>query len=122
MERSTPARYAEIHAKRNEPVPLDSKRLLTDRSAYISFLEVQLERVTTSCLTVQGFAERIEQLQAQVTTADERWRTSVGSLRSSRRMVVRERPNASRRWRKRWLSCSGVSRAGVSSLLRSGIP
>ena len=72
MERTRPNRYSDIHAKRQEPVPLDSKRLLTDRSAYISFLEVQLERVTTSCLTMQGFADRIEQLQAQVTTADEK--------------------------------------------------
>ena len=72
MERTTANRYAELDAKLQEFVPLDSKRLLTDRSAYISFLEVQLERVTTSCLSVQGFADRIEQLQAQVTTADEK--------------------------------------------------
>lgn len=35
--------------------PSDPKRLLTDRSAYISYLEVQLERVSTACLSVQGF-------------------------------------------------------------------
>jgi hypothetical protein len=46
--------------------PIDKNRLLTDRSAYISFLEVQLERVTSSCLTVQGFSDRIDQIQHQL--------------------------------------------------------
>lgn len=35
--------------------PSDPKRLLTDRSAYISYLEVQLERVSTACMTSQGY-------------------------------------------------------------------
>ena len=43
-----------------------NERLLTDRSAYISFLEVQLERVSAACLTSQGFSERIEQVHAEV--------------------------------------------------------
>eukprot|EP00742_Colponemidia_sp_Colp-10_P009356 GILJ01010194.1.p1 GENE.GILJ01010194.1~~GILJ01010194.1.p1 ORF type:complete len:640 (+),score=99.16 GILJ01010194.1:66-1922(+) len=50
----------------------ERQRLLTDRSAYIAFLEVQLERVTASCLTVQGFSERIEQVQSHVNTVEEK--------------------------------------------------
>lgn len=38
----------------------------------MTFLEVQLERVTQSCLTVQGFSERIEQIQSQMTTQEEK--------------------------------------------------
>jgi len=33
---------------------------MTDRNAYMTFLEVQLEKVSAACLTVQGFSERIE--------------------------------------------------------------
>jgi hypothetical protein len=36
--------------------------MMTDRNAYMSFLEVQLERVSSACLTVQGFSERMEQI------------------------------------------------------------
>ena len=47
----------------------DKQRLLTDRSAYISFLEVQLERVTAAVLTAQGFSQRIDDQQHQVIDA-----------------------------------------------------
>jgi hypothetical protein len=36
------------------------ERLLTDRSAYILYLESQLERVTAACMTVHSFEERLE--------------------------------------------------------------
>lgn len=45
---------------------------MTDRNAYMSFLEVQLERVSAACLTVQGFSERMEQMQTQFTTQEEK--------------------------------------------------
>ncbi|OWZ14901.1 hypothetical protein PHMEG_00011548 [Phytophthora megakarya] len=45
----------------------NAKKLLTDRNAYISFLEVQLERVSTACLTTQAFEKRLAALEnAQV--------------------------------------------------------
>jgi hypothetical protein len=47
-------------------------KMMTDRSAYMSFLEVQLERVSSACLTVQGFAERIEQISNQMGTQEEK--------------------------------------------------
>ena len=36
---------------------LDGAKLLTDRTAYLSFLESQLERVSAACLSVQGLQE-----------------------------------------------------------------
>lgn len=45
---------------------MEKERLLTDRSAYLSFLEVQLERVSAACMTSQGFSSRIDQMQEQV--------------------------------------------------------
>lgn len=46
--------------------------LMTDKQAYITSLEAQLEKVTQSLLINQGFAERIEQLQSQLNTSEER--------------------------------------------------
>ncbi|CAG9463507.1 unnamed protein product [Pedinophyceae sp. YPF-701] len=39
------------------PAPPD--KLLTDRAAYISYLESQLERVTNTCMTVQSYEARL---------------------------------------------------------------
>ena len=33
-----------------------STNLMVDRNAYMSYLEVQLDKVSSACLTVQGFA------------------------------------------------------------------
>ena len=43
-----------------------------DRNAYVTYLEAQLERVTSTCMTVQSFGERIDQLSGQVTSVEER--------------------------------------------------
>lgn len=49
----------------------NAKKLLTDRGAYISFLEVQLERVSAACLTTQTFEARLAALEgAQVASSD----------------------------------------------------
>lgn len=50
----------------------DKQRMMTDRAAYMSFLEVQLERVSASCLTVQAYSERIEAMQTQCNTMEEK--------------------------------------------------
>jgi hypothetical protein len=42
----------------------NTKQLLTDRNAYISFLEVQLERVSAACLSAQTFEKRLAELEA----------------------------------------------------------
>lgn len=53
---------------------LVSERLLTDRASYISFLEVQLERVSAACITTQGFDERLEDLAGTVVAMEEKLR------------------------------------------------
>uniref|UniRef100_K3X5Y2 Uncharacterized protein n=1 Tax=Globisporangium ultimum (strain ATCC 200006 / CBS 805.95 / DAOM BR144) TaxID=431595 RepID=K3X5Y2_GLOUD len=50
----------------------NAKKLLTDRNAYISFLEVQLERVSAACLTTQSFEARIAELEAAQTASDQK--------------------------------------------------
>merc|ERR1711969_224509 len=76
--RGSPSRMNPIGAGGTQPATgrkrplLEKERLLTDRAAYISYLEVQLERVSAACMTAQGFSDRIEQQQAQLTTAEEK--------------------------------------------------
>ncbi|KAF4700697.1 hypothetical protein FOZ63_029168, partial [Perkinsus olseni] len=61
-----PGGYSRRRHRSLDPMDsVDRNRLMTDRSAYISYLEVQLERVTASCLTVQGFSDRINQVADQ---------------------------------------------------------
>lgn len=47
------------------PMRLESDKLVTDRAAYISFLETQLERVTAACLAVDALEERLRASEAQ---------------------------------------------------------
>lgn len=40
--------------------------LLTDRGAYLTYLESQLERVSAACMTVGAFQEHISDVQLEV--------------------------------------------------------
>ncbi|RYH05568.1 hypothetical protein EON65_44360, partial [archaeon] len=50
----------------------DPASLLTDRGAYVNFLEVQLERVSAACLNVQSFEERFNDTQTMLRTVEQR--------------------------------------------------
>ena len=51
---------------------MDAGQLMTDRSTYILYLESQLDRITSSCLTVQSFDARIEAVNSSVRTLEEK--------------------------------------------------
>jgi hypothetical protein len=61
-----------IRNKAQKPSDHEMQRLMTDRAAYLSYLEVQLERVSAACLVSQGFSERIEQQQSQIHAVEEK--------------------------------------------------
>ncbi len=46
--------------------------LLTDRTAYVNFLEVQLERVSNACLTVQGYDQKFADLTNLIVNLEQR--------------------------------------------------
>lgn len=50
----------------------DPPTLLTDRGAYVNFLEIQLERVSAACLGVQGYDDKINDLHTYVTSLEQR--------------------------------------------------
>ncbi|RLN14831.1 hypothetical protein BBJ28_00010672 [Nothophytophthora sp. Chile5] len=49
-----------------------AKKLLTDRNAYISFLEVQLERVSAACLSSQTVERRLAELESAQLASDQK--------------------------------------------------
>ena len=46
--------------------------LVTDRGAYINFLEVQLERVSSACLNAQSYDQRLNDLQELFSNVEQR--------------------------------------------------
>lgn len=52
--------------------PVAADRLLTDRSAYMTYLETQVERVTTACLGYEGFDTKITSLTTNQTALEDK--------------------------------------------------
>ena len=50
----------------------DPPSLLTDRGAYVNFLEVQLERVSAACLSVSSYDDRFNDMQRLVVNLEEK--------------------------------------------------
>lgn len=66
--------YFEAFQRKNN-VAVDVLRrenALTDRSAYLNFLEIQLERVSAACLASQDFDSRIDEFTAKSIAAEEK--------------------------------------------------
>ena len=51
---------------------LAKQNLMTDRSAYLTFLETQLQRVSASCLTVVSFQDRMLDVESQTIDMEQR--------------------------------------------------
>lgn len=66
--------YYEAFARRRNLTPdvLARDNLLTDRGAYLNFLEVQLERVSAACLATQDLGARIERFAAQTSAVEDK--------------------------------------------------
>jgi len=50
----------------------DPPSLLTDRGAYVNFLEVQLERVSAACLGVNAYDQRFNDMQGLIVSLEQR--------------------------------------------------
>ena len=74
MIMSGPKSYYEDYVRRrdNDRTLAKPPALLTDRNAYINFLEVQLERVSAACFAVQGYDERFNDMQGLIVALDQR--------------------------------------------------
>eukprot|EP01033_Poteriospumella_lacustris_P000639 gene638-444_t len=61
-----------LRKKSTTRVVEDPTALLTDRNAYVNFLEVQLERVSAACLAVQSSEQRFSDLTGMIQTLEQR--------------------------------------------------
>ena len=91
-------RFAKSHKLHPGPSPSshEMQRLMTDRAAYLSYLEVQLERVSAACLVSQGFSERIEGQQTQICSLEEKLVNLAKMLRLSKAFTSEENRGAER--------------------------
>lgn len=72
---STVSKYWEKYKEKNRSESSEKSQLnkvMTDKQAYISYLELQLEKVTESILLSQTFSERLDLFQSQLSTTDEK--------------------------------------------------
>merc|ERR1712150_117973 len=73
--------------RRHKQKKIIDDNLMTDRSAYISFLEIQLDKVSSACLTVQGFSERIQQLHDNTNRLEEQIQSLAHSVQLSTNII-----------------------------------
>ncbi len=73
--------YFEAFKRRSNLAPdvLQRENILTDRGAYLNFLEVQLEKVSAACLATQDFRGRIDDFDAKTAAVEEKVCTSVSA-------------------------------------------
>ena len=61
---------------------------MTDRGAYLNFLEVQLERVSSACLGVQAYDDRFNDMQGLLISLDQRCNNLSKALTLSQETTV----------------------------------
>jgi hypothetical protein len=66
----------------------DPPSLLTDRGAYLNFLEVQLERVSAACLNVNAYDDRFNDMQSLIVSLDQRCGNLAKLISSSQNNLV----------------------------------
>ena len=66
--------YSEIHTKRDKkPKSGDDRKLLTEKECYTTFLENQLEKMSSGLLMVDVFSQNIEDLKAKYEELEEKF-------------------------------------------------
>ena len=82
MLHSGPRSYYDDYIRKSgsQRVGDEAKGLLTDRGAYVNYLEVQLERVSSACLGVQAYEDRFNDMQNLIASLEQRCSTSTKLL------------------------------------------
>eukprot|EP01040_Poterioochromonas_malhamensis_P015406 gene15406-17239_t len=66
-----------MRKKGSQRILQDPASLLTDRGAYVNFLEVQLERVSAACLTAQTYEDRFNDVNVMIKALEQRCASNV---------------------------------------------
>lgn len=79
---SGPRSYYDEYVRKSgtQRILSDSSSLLTDRGAYVNFLETQLERVSAACLGVQAYEGRFDDMQNLIVALEQRCGTTTKLL------------------------------------------
>ena len=67
----------------------NTHKLMTDRSSYMAFLEVELERVSAACMTVQGYKEQLSTLDTNHHELEDKLKRYSRALKLSSTMMER---------------------------------
>ena len=67
----------------------NTNKLMTDRSSYMAFLEVELERVSAACMTVQAYKERLSEIHKNHNELEEKLQQYSRALKLSSTMMDR---------------------------------
>jgi hypothetical protein len=79
MLNSGPRSYYDEYVRKKgiQKIVQDPTSLLTDRGAYVNFLEVQIERVSAACLTAQAYEDRFNDMQEMIKSLEQRCASNV---------------------------------------------
>lgn len=64
--------YTNLNKSREGNLPRSDLTHFEDKNAYMTFLEIQLERVSQACLEGKGTAEKVNQLTTKLNAQDEK--------------------------------------------------
>lgn len=87
-----------LRKKSTTRVVEDPTALLTDRNAYVNFLEVQLERVSAACLAVQSSEQRFNDLTGMIQTLEQRCTANIKLIGLAQQCTEQVRAEGDRKY------------------------
>lgn len=87
-----------LRKKSTTRVVEDPTALLTDRNAYVNFLEVQLERVSAACLAVQSSEQRFSDLTGMIQTLEQRCTANIKLIGLAQQCTEQVRAEGDRKY------------------------
>ena len=73
---SAPRSYCEEYLRKRDTGRLIANPptlLIANRNSYVNFLEIQLERVTAACMSVQSYDDRFNDIQNLILAIEQRY-------------------------------------------------
>jgi len=85
--------YSDDYTRRKAIIRAEQPALLTDRNAYVNFLEVQLERVSSACMSVQAYDQKFTDMQAMIIGLEQRSSSTTRLVSLSQQCIEELRAN-----------------------------
>jgi hypothetical protein len=85
--------YSDDYTRRKAIIRAEQPALMTDRNAYVNFLEVQLERVSSACMSVQAYDQKFTDMQAMIVGLEQRSSSTTRLVSLSQQCIEELRSN-----------------------------